>query len=153
MHQLKEWGTIELNPLMWLTIWRKHKDSYITTKNNYENELVLESMEPKTSTNFLIMPADVYSTLHTDTIATTTIHTITTTYTKQHHRHERRRRLRTDTGKKYVNTYARTLNIRNKFIAVRQRETTAENIKQKVFYCDEGIEELLLQMKNNARPR
>ncbi len=32
MSELEDWGVIELNPMMWLTIWRKYIDDYIDNK-------------------------------------------------------------------------------------------------------------------------
>lgn len=36
MPQLKEWGTIELNPIMWLTIWRPYIDQFVMGKYKAE---------------------------------------------------------------------------------------------------------------------
>lgn len=50
MPQLKTWGVIELNPLMWLTIWRPHIEKY--TNNTYT---VLEAetcRQPKRSKRY-----------------------------------------------------------------------------------------------------
>lgn len=34
MSALKEWGKIELNPLMWLTIWKRHINAYISNEHS-----------------------------------------------------------------------------------------------------------------------
>lgn len=34
MIALKEWGKIELNPLMWLTIWKKHINAYVHNEHS-----------------------------------------------------------------------------------------------------------------------
>lgn len=49
MPQLKEWGRVELNPLMWLTIWKIHIEKYVT--NTY-NQTFIEENRPKSSTLF-----------------------------------------------------------------------------------------------------
>lgn len=59
MPELEDWGVIELNPLMWLTIWRKYIDNYI--ENKYITERKRTHNEPDKSTQFLYMESDHYS--------------------------------------------------------------------------------------------
>lgn len=49
MPQLEEWGVIELNPTVWLTVWRKFIDDY--TENKYETKSVKKYKEPTRSSN------------------------------------------------------------------------------------------------------
>lgn len=59
MNKLVEWGAIELNPLMWLTIWRKHIDSY--NEKNYYTEISDIHGQPKESSRYIVMDSDTYS--------------------------------------------------------------------------------------------
>lgn len=46
MSKLEKWGEIELNPLMWLTVWKRHIDKF--TNNEYHKLIAeLESEEDK----------------------------------------------------------------------------------------------------------
>lgn len=49
MPQLKDWGKVELNPLMWLTIWKDYIEKYV---NNSYSETCIENDGPATSTLF-----------------------------------------------------------------------------------------------------
>lgn len=44
MHTLKEWGKIELNPIMCLTIWKRHINAYI---NNEHSSVDGDSKQPE----------------------------------------------------------------------------------------------------------
>lgn len=59
MQQLLQWGSIELNPVMWLTIWRDHIDNYIN--NKIDTEYICEETIPKSSTKYTYSRADSYS--------------------------------------------------------------------------------------------
>lgn len=51
-------GAIELNPVMWLTIWRDHIDNFI---NKIDSEYITEENTPKNSTRYCYSRADSYS--------------------------------------------------------------------------------------------
>lgn len=57
--KLIEWGAIELNPLMWLTIWRSYIENYI--EKNIRQEYLKGDDQPKSSRNYLHLPSDCYS--------------------------------------------------------------------------------------------
>lgn len=59
MKELKEWGTIELNPIMWLTIWRKCIDDYINKQ--YIPKTDNSHGEPKRSTKYNEIDTDAIS--------------------------------------------------------------------------------------------
>lgn len=50
MQQLLQCGSIEPNPVMWLSIWRDHIDNYI--HNRIDTEYVCEKSMPKISTKY-----------------------------------------------------------------------------------------------------
>lgn len=58
-HETIKWGAIELNPLMWLTIWRTHIDNYI--EKNFRPEYLSGEDQPKSSRNYRHLPSDCYS--------------------------------------------------------------------------------------------
>lgn len=54
MPKRKIWGTIELNPLMWLTVWKKQIAKF--ANNEYQDLLIdrsAEDNEPKQSTTLI----------------------------------------------------------------------------------------------------
>lgn len=58
MPQLKEWGTIELNPIMWLTIWRKYIDKY---NREYVTDETKAYTLPRPSGKYKFTDTDIYS--------------------------------------------------------------------------------------------
>lgn len=54
-----QWGSIEINPVMWLTIWRDHIDKYIN--NKIDTEYVCEESMPKNLSRYAYSRADSYS--------------------------------------------------------------------------------------------
>lgn len=56
MPQLKQWGVIELNPLMWLTIWRTHIEQYIN--NSYNVVETNTQTQPKRSKRYSFTQTD-----------------------------------------------------------------------------------------------
>ncbi|CAE1233597.1 unnamed protein product [Acanthosepion pharaonis] len=54
MPRLEKWGKVELNPLMWLTVWKRHIDKY--ANNEYHEiltELEMDDDEPKQAKTLL----------------------------------------------------------------------------------------------------
>ena len=59
MPELEDWGVIELNPMMWLTIWRKYIDDYID--NKYVAQQSTKYDNPERSTSYIVLDTDKYS--------------------------------------------------------------------------------------------
>lgn len=59
MDELRAWGTLELNPLMWLTIWQRHITGYRTEV--YVPKAVQTMAQPKPSTRYTWDDSDEHS--------------------------------------------------------------------------------------------
>ncbi|CAE1177333.1 unnamed protein product [Acanthosepion pharaonis] len=59
MKKLIEWGAIELNPTMWLTIWRDHIKNYV--ENKIDTEYINEHNQPQTSSKYVFLQSGYFS--------------------------------------------------------------------------------------------
>lgn len=59
MPQLQEWGSIELNPIMWLTIWKEYIDKFV--RDEYKSEHVKKHKLPQESGKYRENDTDMYS--------------------------------------------------------------------------------------------
>lgn len=59
MPQLKGWGVRELNPTIWLTVWRQHVMDYIEKRYQFQEEEEVE--RPARSSRFTVQPVESLS--------------------------------------------------------------------------------------------